>query len=405
MSDLLTIRTLGNFSVSLGDMIISNTAPRSQKVWKIFKRLITNRHKMVSIETLIETLWPEEEPFDPQKSLYTHMSRLRKLLIADGVDRHCILFQHNSYQWNPQLPIDLDVAEFENLIRQAEGQEDISEKVRSLQKAINIYTGDYLAESSSEIWVVPVANYYRRLYLRAVGELVEVHTRMGMQDEVIKLCSQAIVIEPFEEDLHEKMIQALFINGEITAAQQHYERFHELIQREFGAEPSEEFRTAVRGLWEHDIRSSDLEAIMRNLDRDKVQGGAYFCTSDTFNQIYLFDKRAEERMKFPVFLALITTVPDAGDLPLSDKEEARLIKHTMITLRQCLMRTLRRGDIVSQYSPNQFLLMLSAYLPKDAETALTRVQRMFEGDQRPDHACKLQFNISQLGDKDFPIRR
>jgi len=381
--------------VRLGDTIISSDSARSQKVWKVFKRLITSRHKTVTVESLIETLWPEDEPLDPQKSLYTLISRLRKLLNPDGEDRPYILYQHNSYQWNPQVPVYLDVAVFEQLLKSAEGVRSDEEKLPLLKEAVALYIGDYLPESTSEVWALSMSNYYKRLYLRAVSDLADIYARQGNLDEIIRLCSDAIANEPYEENLQERLIRALFLNGEIATAQQHYNRFTDLILKEFGAEPSEEFRALFKGIWDQDTGSYDLASIKRKLDSENGRVGAYFCTSDIFNQFYLFDKRADERMKFPVFLALIT-VSSVRPLHNDTSAELKFLKNVMLTLRQSLMRTLRRGDVVSQYSKNQFVLMLSAYLPQDAETALTRVNTLFASEYKGDPA-QIDYSLSQIG--------
>ena len=74
MQSALTVRTLGVFSVSVGEKAVSDNSVRSQKLWKVFKYLLTNRHKMTSVESLIDVLWPDEEPDNPQKSLQTLLS-------------------------------------------------------------------------------------------------------------------------------------------------------------------------------------------------------------------------------------------------------------------------------------------------------------------------------------------
>jgi len=247
MSAVLTVKTLGSFSVCLGNTMISGDSARSQKVWRIFQRLITNRHKTVSIEVLMEGLWENEEPVHPKQSLRMLMFRLRKLLNADGEERNYILYRHNSYQWNPLIPINLDVADFENFIKQAETLHTDQEKMQLLRRALDLYDGDYLAESAAEMWVIPITTYYKRLYLRSVINLCDIYDRYGMMDEIIQLCVQALVNEPFEEWLHERLIRALLLNGETATAQQHHCRYIDLIHREFGTEPSEEFRAQFAG--------------------------------------------------------------------------------------------------------------------------------------------------------------
>ena len=391
MSDVLTIRTLGNFSVSIGDTVISDSSVRSNKVWKIFKYLITNRHKKVTVETLIEALWPNGEPDNPQKSLYTLISRLRKLLNSGGGDLPYILFQHDCYQWNPSLPINLDVADFERLVKHAESLHTDEEKLPPLKEAADIYTGDYMMESAYEMWAMPVTNYYKRLYMRAVNELADIYTRMGSQDEIIQLCNKAISIEPFEETLHERVIQAFFINGETASAKQHYRRFSDSVKKEFGAEPSEEFRASCEGMLSVGEKELNLASIKRKLEGESTRSGAFFCTADVFNQIYMLDKRADERMKFPIFLALITI-----EVNIHNASETRFLRNAMLVLRQSIMHTLRSSDIVSQYSKNQFLLMLSACLTEEAKTAMTRVKRMFE-EAYSEASCDIHIHLSQIG--------
>ncbi|MCL1805321.1 MAG: winged helix-turn-helix domain-containing protein [Clostridiales bacterium] len=390
MQNILTIRTLGVFSVSIGDTPISDNSTRSQKLWKVFKYLLTNRHKMVSVETLIGVLWPDDEPDNPQKSLHTLMSRLRKQLNPGGSGDSYILFQHGCYQWNPKLPINLDVAEFERKITQAGDTDDDEEKRVYLKQAVEMYRGGYLSEATYEAWVLPSSNYYKRLYLRTVADLAETYKRSGEFEEIVQLCIKAIDNEPYEEALYEYLIQALMINGELTKAKEHYRQFSDLMEKAFGAKPSEEFRSLSQGMWEAEGEEFNLFDIKRRLDGETMRKGAFFCTTDTFNQIYQLDKRSDERMKFPVFLGLIT---------LANKDRApedKIIKSSVISLRQCLMRTLRAGDIVSQYSKNQFLLLLSAYENKDAEAALVRVRRLFS--QEPEGSrFDLRVNLSQIG--------
>jgi hypothetical protein len=254
-----------------------------------------------------------------------------------------------------------------------------------------MYQGDYLSEATYEAWVLPVSNYYKRLYLRTVKDLVEVYKRMSAYDDIEELCTKAIEHEPYEEDLYEDLIQALLINGEIAKAQRYYRYYSDLMQKAFGAKPSEEFRALSQGVWEAEGEDFKLFDIKRKLDGEPLRRGAFFCTADTFNQIYQLDKRSDERMKFPVFLCLIT-VSGKTDAPIDDRAQ----KSAALALRQCLMNTLRQGDVVSQYAKNQFLLLLSAYHEKDAEAALNRVQRLF-GEEADGAPFELKINLSQIG--------
>ena len=392
MEDILKINTLGGFSVIFGDKIISDSFARSHKVWKIFKYLITNRHKMVTTESLIEILWPEGGPVNPQKSLYTLMSRLRKLFSSNGANAQYIIYHHDSYQWNLDAPFILDVIEFERILALAESTDSDEEKILFLKQAIDIYKGDYLAESTFELWVYPMNNYYNRLYIRYVTELINIYTQFGMHDDIINLCNKAASIDPFEETLHERMIFAMYVNGDTANARQHYERFVNKMTKDFGTPPSDEFRTSCQNLWRLGEEKLELSAIKSMLDGESIRNTAYFCSVGSFNQIYQLEKRANERMKFPVFLALITVSEEQDD-----SIEMKKTKSAMQVLRQSMMSTLRRGDIVSQYSKNQYLLMLSARVPKEVEAAMARVRGLFYSKYK-ESPCELEIHLSQFGD-------
>lgn len=103
-SQILRIETLGNFSVRVGDEMLSDSSPRAGQVWKLFKYIITNRATPIPTDKLIDLLWPEEEVDNPIKALYTLVYRLRSILNEHFDEKQeFIIFQHNSYIWNKIL--------------------------------------------------------------------------------------------------------------------------------------------------------------------------------------------------------------------------------------------------------------------------------------------------------------
>ena len=61
----LEIFTLGQFLVKRGDEVLTLDAGRSSKLWKLFKYLFSYCGK--TTEELMESLYPEEEPIDPER--------------------------------------------------------------------------------------------------------------------------------------------------------------------------------------------------------------------------------------------------------------------------------------------------------------------------------------------------
>jgi DNA-binding SARP family transcriptional activator len=364
MGEILTVRTLGTFSVARNGVPVSEASARSRKVWNIFKYLITNRHRITPVESLIDMLWEDGGPEDPLKSLYTLISRLRKQLGHDG-GTEFILFRPGGYQWNTDAPVEFDAAVFEDLITQARNTADDGERLTLLREAIGLYAGDYLAESSAELWVQPVQGHYKRLYLRAVNQLADLYAARSSQEEIISLCGGALKIEPYDEGLYERLIQALLFCGDIAQAKREYRNIADRIHKEFGATPGDGLQALHREI-AGDDGTADIQAIRNRLDRGKHQNSVLFCSWDAFGKIYQLDRRSSERIQFPVYMALVTAAGTAA-----------AVKSAMRTLRQCFAATMRQGDVAAQYSQNQYMLLLTAYREQDANNALDRVKRLF----------------------------
>lgn len=155
---VLEIRTLGNFQVSYGEKILTQEYSRSYRLWKIFKYLITYREQGVLPEVLVEKIWPDEDYADAKSAVRTQVHRLRQLLTsATGINgSDFILFNHGSYQWNKECKYWLDADQFEQLCQQAQNikQENPSEAITLLQKAVALYVGEYLPEEAYSEWAI-----------------------------------------------------------------------------------------------------------------------------------------------------------------------------------------------------------------------------------------------------------
>ena len=54
--ELIEIKTLGQFSIKLGSLVLSEQARRSGMLWELFKYLLTYRGSRLPADTVLETL-------------------------------------------------------------------------------------------------------------------------------------------------------------------------------------------------------------------------------------------------------------------------------------------------------------------------------------------------------------
>ena len=102
-------------------------------------------------------------------------------------------------------------------------------------QAVDIYKGDFLPKSSFEEWVVPVGTYYHTLYLNAVHRLLDLLMDRRDYQKVVEVCEKAIIIDRFDEKLHEQLILAFYNVGWQQKALEHYDYITNLFYRELGS--------------------------------------------------------------------------------------------------------------------------------------------------------------------------
>ena len=118
--------------------------------------------------------------------------------------------------------------------------------------------------------------------------------------------------------------------------------------------------------------TEDLAAISRLLLREDRLTGAFFCEPEVFTDIYNLEARSIARSGRSVNLGMISaSMRDGSTAPL------RLLNDYMEKLEDCIQDTLRRGDVVTQYSASQYLLLLPAPSPEKGQLALDRILSNF----------------------------
>src|SRR5262249_8606131 len=98
------------------------------------------RHR-VSLEALVEALWPDDDPLVGRHKLHVAVSALRRSL----GDPTALIYADGMYQLNPRVRMHIDVDEFEaqfNAGRAAAGASMAEHYLR----ACKLYTGAFLSE-------------------------------------------------------------------------------------------------------------------------------------------------------------------------------------------------------------------------------------------------------------------
>ena len=120
MSETIQVQMLGEFTIRYGDCVISDSNDRSHRVWSLLAYLLVNRSREFTQEELINLCWSGGTgSSDPANALKSVFHRIRALLdrLEDGLGHRLLLRRSGRYVWNEEVPITLDIEQFEERCR------------------------------------------------------------------------------------------------------------------------------------------------------------------------------------------------------------------------------------------------------------------------------------------------
>lgn len=393
-NEKIDIRMLGRFSITQGQLSISDSFNRTHQLWNLLEYLIAFRSKTVSQEELISVLWPDESSENPANALKNLIYRIRTTFGGYGFPfaRDMILFHRGSYHWNNALDCVVDVEEFDRLI--AEGAacaDDAERRISYYTKAIALYEGDFLPGSGCEEWVISLSACYRSKYFSCVFETLELLMERRQYEEARQIAENALVVDPFEERAHIYLIQALIRQEKQGQALEHYRRITDLFYRELGVKPSEPLRKLYREITKSVTNvESDLDMIRDDLTEQDAPFGAYYCDYEVFRNLYRMEARAASRSGEAIFVGLLTITDPESNVP-----DLKLLSRAMDQLLECIRVSLRKGDVVSRFSPTQYVLMLPTLTYENGQMVLDRICKRFRQDFR-NRDIRIHTNLQPL---------
>lgn len=373
----LEIYALGKFLVRNNLTTISEITERSNKTWELFKFLLTNRGKLLIPEKIIETLWPQWEYADPKASFRYHIYRMRQFLRKACISEKVISIVSSNGCYTLETGHDcwLDAEEFVNLSRKADqlSRDNPAEAIKTYTDALSLYMGDYLPEVAGS-WVIPSRNYCRSLYLKNIFKVSSLFKKAGRLEQIIEICEKAFLIEPEEEDLHLLYINTLLKEGKTKRARAHYEQITATMYQEAGVKPSRGMRKVYRKI-KNDCETSvfdypDVQEIRKKREKAK---GALMCDPDIFRFLSELENRRSERSGSNIYVGVFSLDSPEDRMPPSAE-----LQDSMKSLQEVLLNNLRKGDVISQWSKNRFVLLLMGMEFGQAEKILERIREKFE---------------------------
>jgi WD40 repeat protein/DNA-binding SARP family transcriptional activator len=245
----MQFRVLGAVEVLVGGHPISLGGPKQRTV---LATLLVHPNQVVPAEDLIDQVWGEDPPDTARKTLQGYVTHLRRAL---GPDR--LHWRAPGYVLSV-VPRELDVAQFEALVRQAKATDASRDRASILyRRALEQWRGPAFADVGSDGAIAAEAHRLEELRLEALEARIAADLDAGRHDEVVPELTALTGERPLRERLWGQLMMALYRSGRQADASAAYHRAREVLADELGMDPSDE----LRGLHERILRNDPaLEA-------------------------------------------------------------------------------------------------------------------------------------------------
>lgn len=244
----LRVQTLGRFQVWRGHQIIPPNGWRREKSRQLFQLLITHRHSPLDRDQICEFLWPGADPATAQRNFKTTLNTLYQVLEPErdsGSESAYILREGSTYALRPAADLWLDVEEFTRAVQESKGKPD------SLEKAIGLYTGQFLPDTLYETWAAEESERLASLFLEHADSLAGILLQSRRFRQVIDLCQRILGQDNCWERAYRHMMQAyagLNDRGQIGRI---YQRCVKTLRDELDVSPAAETRRLYEQLTRH----------------------------------------------------------------------------------------------------------------------------------------------------------
>jgi DNA-binding SARP family transcriptional activator/tetratricopeptide (TPR) repeat protein len=249
----LSVRLLGPLEADVAAQAADLGGPRQRAVLAM---LLIARGAVVSVDRLIEDLWRGEPPPRATGSLQVYVSNLRRALEPQRAPRtpaRVLVSAPPGYA----IRLDetaVDAWHFEQLVRMAAEALDAATSLTALERALELWRGEALAEFAVEPWAAPEAARLDELRFVARERLVDARVRVGQVSEAVMAAEALVRDVPLREDGWRLLALSQYLGGRQGDALATLRRARQVLSDELGIDPGPRLAQL-----EHDVLAQSVE--------------------------------------------------------------------------------------------------------------------------------------------------
>src|SRR5512143_2633197 len=221
----LHIQLLGDFCFVYGES--PATYIESPRLQSLLAYLVLHRTAPQSRQHLAFLFWPDSTEAQARNNLRQSLHLLKHALPAAD---HFVHADTQTVQWLPDTPFTLDVAEFEEAIKQAES-------VMALQHAVGLYRGDLLSGCYDD-WLLPERERLQQQFFESLERRIRLLDHQPDYRSAIQYGERMLQSDPLREETYQQLIRLHALSGNRTGALRMYQTCLTVLKRELDVKPS-----------------------------------------------------------------------------------------------------------------------------------------------------------------------
>lgn len=233
-SSQLLISSMGSMQVGSAGLWIEEGDWRNPKVKMLFLYLLTNRHKKVDRNIIIEQFWPNMNPRAAGNNFSSTLYMLRQITGTEKVA------YAKGLCWLTKGGFRCDSDEFEetlSLARRYLSDGFVEEAKHYFDKAVSIYKGDYLEEYTYEDWIIDERERLKNVFTKALTDYAEILAKEGCYLEAAEVLEKTPRTEVLDDQFIYKLVNYYILARSRSKAIRRYQHYRSVMISELGIEP------------------------------------------------------------------------------------------------------------------------------------------------------------------------
>lgn len=258
-SEDMKLQILGPLSIESDG---KSCIPSAQKPRQVIALMLVNANHIVPVYDFIRELWDESPPATAITTLQTYIMQLRGSISQalgmdrDQVARQILITAPVGYMFCVP-PGDLDAYSYNQRAtagQRALGEGDYREAARLLAEALDLWHGPLLADVRQGQLLQIEARRLDESKLRTSEQLIDARLHLGYHAQVLEELTFLAAQHPMNENLHGKLMFALYRSGRRSHALRAYADLRAVLINELGLEPCTQVQILHRAILSSDPR-------------------------------------------------------------------------------------------------------------------------------------------------------